>query len=73
MTSTPATEGDLQDLETTRRPVGVGMAMNDCESGLVVVCDDGSVWYQRLNGDWKEEKPIPGSPMDKEGPTGSSE
>lgn len=38
----------------------------------MVICDDGSVWYQLTNGEWEETTPIPGTKRDKEKTNDSS-
>ena len=45
----------------SRKPAGVA----PLGKGVVVICDDGSVWISFLNAlavlDWVEQEPVPGS------------
>lgn len=45
-----------------RRPVGV--TSDRLLNGALVVCDDGAVFYLRIDGAWEEHPPLPGSPRD---------
>lgn len=50
-----------------RKPVGVGVSLNDDGLEIVyVVCDDGSVWeYDHTRTAWLPLLPIPGSWADE--------
>ena len=48
-----------------RHPVSA-MPWHEADTGVLVVCDDGSLWRWSEEGTWERRGAVPGSPADKE-------